>query len=131
MKKAKPYLPLLILGLIQVGTAIFFMLPDFIVEAFGFKTVSMDLSVYLYVVCALYFSLGVLYIMGAIMTKIRLSALVIACINIPLEVVSYWVGFPQMLLPYWLIFLFSIIIATPCVCCLFHLKMHYNMADYK
>lgn len=127
MKKIKLFLPLFILGIIQIGTAIFFMLPNNIVEAFGFKTVSLELSVYQYVVCSLYLSLGILFLMGAYMTEVRFSALIIACIDIPLEVVSYWAGFPNMSLPYWLIFFFSIIITIPCFFCLFYLKkLLYN-----
>jgi hypothetical protein len=128
MKKTKLYLPLMLLGVIQVGTAIFFMLPDFMIETFGFKTVGLELSVYQYVVCSLYFSLGVLYIMGALIEEIRFSALVIVCIDIPLEILSYWVGFPHMSLSYWLIVLFSIIIAIPSVFCIFHLKANYGRA---
>jgi|GEM_PF-6743711 len=70
MKKSKLYLPLIILGIIQIGTAVFFMLPDFIVEPLGFKTVGLELSVYRYVVCTLYLSVGVLYIMGAFVAQI-------------------------------------------------------------
>jgi hypothetical protein len=131
MKITKLYLPLIILGIIQIGTAVFFMLPDFIVEAVGFKTVKLELSVYQYVICSLYFSLGVLYILGAFIAEIRFSALVIVCIDIPLEVLSYWAGFPHMLLPYWLIFLFSIIIAIPCIFCFLHLKAGYSIANFK
>lgn len=122
MKNNKVYLPLVILGVIQLGTAIFFMLPNFIVEAIGFKTVPRELSVYLYVVCSLYFSIGVLYIIGAVKTEVKFSALVIVCIDIPLEVLSYFAGFPRMGLTYWVITFFSIMIIVPYIFCLFHLK---------
>lgn len=130
MKKSKLYLPLIILGIIQIGTAIFFMLPDFIVEPLGFKTVGLELSVYRYVVCTLYLSVGVLYIMGALVVQIRFYTLVIACIDIPLELLSYWAGFPHMPLPYYLIVLFSTIIAIPCLFCFFHLKKSYGMTEF-
>lgn len=121
MKKTKLYWPLIVLGIIQIGTAIFFMLPDYIIEPIGFMTVKSELLVYLYVVCSLYFSLGVLYLMGALMVEVRLPALIIACIDIPLEVLSYFAGFPHMSLPYWLISFFSIILIIPCAFCYYHL----------
>jgi hypothetical protein len=131
MKKTRLYWPLAILGIIQIGTAIFFMLPDSIVEAIGFKTVKLELLVYLYVICSLYFSLGVLYLMGALMPEIRFTALIIACIDIPLEVLSYFAGFPHMSLSYLLIFFFSIIITIPCVFCYSHLIKNYCLAKFK
>jgi hypothetical protein len=120
------YFPLFLLGLIQISSAIFFMLPDFIVETFGFKTVGVDLIVYRYVVCSLYFSLGILYLLGAYFSVIQLSALIIVCIDIPLEILSYWIGFPSMSLPYWLIFLFSVILVVPSAFCFFHLITKYS-----
>ncbi len=131
MGNTRLYWPLIILGCIQIGTAIFFMLPSNIVEAIGFKTVESELLVYLYVICSLYFSLGVLYLMGAKMVEVRLPALVIACINIPLEVVSYFAGFPHMSLPYWLIIFFSLSITIPCGFCFYYLIKNYCIAKFK
>ncbi len=131
MKKTKLYWPLVILGIIQIGTAIFFMLPDNIVAAIGFKTVNLELSVYLYVVCSLYFSLGVLYLMGAHLAEVRFPALIIACVDIPLEVVSYLTGFPHMSISYWLIIFFCLIITIPFVFCCFHLLKNYCLAKAK
>lgn len=125
MKQNKIFWPLMILGLIQIGTAIFFMLPASIVEAVGFISVSSELLVYVYVVCSLYFSLGILYLMGARMDGVRFPALMIACIDIPLEIMSYVVGFPHMSIPYWMIFLFCIIIMIPCIFCYYYLIRNY------
>lgn len=127
MKNNKIYLPLVILGVIQIGTAIFFMLPNFIIQAVGFITVPEELDVYLYVVCSLYFSVGVLYIIGAFITEVKFSALIIVCVDIPLEAVSYFAGFPRMHLPYWLISMFSIIIIIPFIFCLLHLQRNYRI----
>lgn len=125
MQKTKQYWPLTLLGIIQTGTAIFFLLPDSIVEAFGFRTVNLELSVYLYIICSLYFSLGVLYLLGTHFTEVRFAALVIACINAPLEAASYFVGFPHMSIPYWIITLFSMCIIILGAFCFFHLKKNY------
>jgi hypothetical protein len=131
MKKTKLYWPLIVLGIIQIGTAIFFMLPDNIVETIGFITVKSELLVYLYVICSLYFSLGVLYLMGALMAEVRFPALIIACIDIPLEVLSYLAGFPHMSPPYWLIYFFCIIIIIPCAFCYYHLIKNYCLTKIK
>lgn len=126
MQKTKQYWPLTFMGINQIGTAIFFLLPDIIVETFGFKTVNLELSVYLYVVCAFYFTLGVLYMLGTYFTEVRFAALVIVCVDAPLEAASYFAGFPHMSIPYWLIFLFSLCIIIPGALCFFHLKKHYS-----
>lgn len=130
MRIIKPYVPLIILAIIQIGTAIFFMLPDFIVQSIGFKTVGMELLVYKYVICSLYFSLGVLYVMGAFIEGAMMPALVIVCVDIPLEVISYWAGFSKMPLSKALIFIFSIIIVIPSIFCFFKLK-DYKLEKFK
>jgi hypothetical protein len=114
------------MGINQIGTAIFFLLPKSIVEAFGFRAVNLELSVYLYVVCAFYFTLGVLFLLGTHFKEIRFAALIILCVDAPLEAAAYFAGFPHMSIPYWIITLFCLCIIIPGTLCFFHLKKHYS-----
>lgn len=127
MKSNKLHIPLLLLGFIQIGSAVFFMMPDAIVEAVGFKAVPEVLDVYKYVVCSLYFSIGILYVSGAINLRSRFMALLIACVDIPLELLSYWTGFPKMGVGTWLILIFSVAIALPCALCMKDLQIYFKV----
>lgn len=126
MQKTKQYWPLTFMGINQIGTAIFFLLPSMIVETFGFKTVNSESLVYLYVVCAFYFTLGVLFLLGTHFKEIRFAALIILCVDVPLEAAAYFAGFPHMAIPYWIITLFGLCIIIPGAFCFFHLKQHYS-----
>lgn len=130
MKDAKYFWPLFLFAFIQIGSAIFFLFPKTIVEATGFKTLPAELSVYQFCICALYFSVGVLFLLGAVDKNARRTALIIACVDALLEVVSYFAGLPQMGFPIWMTTIFSLCIAIPGVLCGIHLvRMHRNSAN--
>jgi hypothetical protein len=114
MKKHKP---LLILAIIQISTALGMVLTLIWPNIYTLKTLQNDLSIYCFVLASLYAALGILYLLGSVNDKHRDTALIIACINIPLEILSYWVGFPKVPIPYWSILIFSLAIGIPCYFC--------------
>jgi hypothetical protein len=126
MQKTKQYWPLTFMGINQIGTAIFFLLPKSVIEAFGLRAVNLELSVYLYVVCAFYFTLGVLFLLGTHFKEVRFAALIILCVDAPLEAAAYFAGFPHMSIPYWIISLFGLCIIIPGAFSFFHLKKNYS-----
>lgn len=117
---------LLILAIIQIATAFGMVLSLIWPNIYTLKTLQNDLSIYCLVLASLYAALGLLYLLGSINDKHRETALIIACINIPLEIISYWLGFPKVPIPFWLILIFSIAIGIPCYFCFIDLVRKIN-----
>ncbi len=111
------YKPLFILALIQFISAIGMVLSLIWPNIYTLKTLQNDLSIYCLVLASLYAALGFLYLLGSISFKHRETAIIVACVNIPLEIISYWIGFPKVPIPYWLILVFSLVIGIPCYFC--------------
>jgi hypothetical protein len=109
--------PLLILAIIQIVSAFGMVLSLIWPNINTLKTLQNELSIYCLVLASLYAALGFLYLLGSILNKHRETALIIACINIPLEIISYWIGFPKVPIPFWLILIFSLAIGIPCYFC--------------
>jgi hypothetical protein len=109
--------PLLILAIIQIATAFGMILSLIWPNIYTLKTLQNELSIYCLVLASLYAALGFLYLLGSIINKHRETALIVACINIPLEIISYWIGFPKVPIPFWLILIFSLAIGIPSYFC--------------
>jgi hypothetical protein len=112
---------LLFLGFVQVSTAIAFVLstlfPDLFFSLFYVKVLDNDLAVYRYVISALYFSLGALFLTGAFVKRYVKIASLIAVIDFSLEIISYWFGFNRAGMPLPLILFFIAAVFIPsCFC---------------
>lgn len=124
----KKMISLIILSIIQISTAISAVATSW-TELIGLKTLNGDFAVYKYVISSLYFSVGVLYLIGAINLEYRKAALLIACVDVILEIISFWVGFSVIELPIWLMMLFSLSIGIPGLLCFIELRKMKNRQE--
>ena len=109
------------LAFVQIATAVGIMIPGAL-PIFGIMVPPPNLTLYLYFCASLYFSLGLLYLLGALKAEYRKAALTIAPVDVLLEILSLAFGFPPMQAPLWLIVVFSLVLLVPGVFCLLGLR---------
>lgn len=89
---------LIIVGVIQLTTAIlvFFSNRQTGTTIYGIHTQIENLnnkqSIFRYMLCALWTSVGVVYFVGAFDSKFTSCACLLAALNLTLEVIGYWAG---------------------------------------
>lgn len=86
---------LIILGIIQIITAIMFLTATKKDEILGLKVLTKDLSVYRYLLSSLWISVSLIYLLGAFNTAYFIGATTLGIVNIILEIISYWAGFSK------------------------------------
>ncbi|MCY0901604.1 MAG: hypothetical protein OWU32_05375 [Firmicutes bacterium] len=83
---------LLLLGLVQATTAITVLMSVKKPSMWGIATLPESLSIYRYMLTALWLSVASLYVMGAFDVAFYAGATWLAIINVGLEIVGYWKG---------------------------------------
>jgi polyferredoxin len=83
---------LLILGLIQLSTAITMFLSVNQTHIFGIVTLPRNFSIYRYMLTALWMSVSIVYFAGAFSPVFTKGASLLAVINVLLEIIGYWMS---------------------------------------
>jgi hypothetical protein len=115
---------LLILGVIQLFTAIamFFSYTQPVNTFYGIsaphvENLNRNQSIFRYMLTALWFSVSVIYFVGATNAKFTSAACLLAVLNTVLEVVGYWAG----KLPRWISIGMTIVFGAIAIICLMHI----------
>jgi hypothetical protein len=113
---------LLILGIMQIFTAVLMLISSLVPEFAGIRTLGSDLSLYRYLFFSLYLCIAILFLVGAVNKDCRKAALLIACIDLPLELISAWAGLAHLSGAFWFLFASSVIFAVVTIVCFLELK---------
>lgn len=84
---------LIILGIIQIFTAISVLTTTTEKETFGLRMLIKEQSIFRYLLTSLWLTVSIIYFIGAFNWEYFKAASLMAIVNIILEIISYWVGF--------------------------------------
>ncbi len=96
-----PNYGLLLLGIIQIVTAIMIFASVRRPTLAGIATLPYVLSNYRYMLTALWLSVGITFVSGAFHEAIAPGAVLLGVVNVVLEIVGYWTAVLEKLLPRW------------------------------
>jgi len=114
---------LIIVGLIQLITSflMFFSNRQTGNSIYGVNThienLNSNQSIFRYMLCALWFSVSVVYFVGAFNSKFTSGASLLAALNMTLEVIGYWAGHA----PKWVSVGGTIVFGLFSIICLFYI----------
>ncbi len=96
-----PNYGLLLLGIIQIATASMIFASVRRPTLAGIATLPYVLSNYRYMLTALWLSVGITFLLGALNEAVAPGAVLLGAVNAVLEIVGYWTAVLKKLLPRW------------------------------
>ncbi len=92
---------LLLLGIVQIGTALLVFTSVYTPTLSEIGALPYALSHYRYMLTALWISVGSVYVIGAFRRVIAPGAVLLGLFNATLEILGYWIGVRESLIPIW------------------------------